>query len=397
MSKAASAGMTTHIALPNMTLAMCWQVESRYGDRKAFTELDEDLLVDLADGNGFILYKAIGSFKRSAIRSTNTFSVDNLNVEGLLDPDEFSAEDVLSGRYDYAEVKIFMVNFEDLADGVIRFRRGFLGDIVVLESSFEAQLRGLLERYNDEIVGTYSPNCRADLGDLPGFTPSVHGCKVLLDPPVWLALTAYTVRPPRDAALGSIVSPTVFNDRQFKCTIAGTSGATEPAWNLTLGATTTDGTVTWEAIQALKIPTTVVTAQPGNIEFTVAYTGDAPDVLYDGGLVEFLDGLNKGFKVEIETWVLSTKTVKLSLPVSRNVFPIIPAIESELLLENGTDKLLLEDGTGTLLLETGASITMLAGCLKDLPACQSFDNIFNMRAETRVPGAKVILRTPDVT
>ena len=60
-------------------------------------------------------------------------------------------------------------------------------------------------------------------------------------PPLWQASTAYSLRPARDAALGSLVRPAAFNDRQFRCVQAGTSGTSEPVWNLTLGGQTADG------------------------------------------------------------------------------------------------------------------------------------------------------------
>jgi len=44
---------------------------------------------------------------------------------------------------------------------------------------------------------------------------------------------------------GATVVPTVSNGHLYTCTVAGTSGATEPAFNQFAGTTTTDGTVTW--------------------------------------------------------------------------------------------------------------------------------------------------------
>lgn len=54
----------------------------------------------------------------------------------------------------------------------------------------------------------------------------------------WAALTAYTV--------GQVRLPSTANDRMYVCSVAGTSGATEPVWTTTVGNTqSADGTVSW--------------------------------------------------------------------------------------------------------------------------------------------------------
>jgi hypothetical protein len=44
---------------------------------------------------------------------------------------------------------------------------------------------------------------------------------------------------------GATVIPTASNGHFYTCTVAGTSGDIEPAWNQFAGTTTVDGTVTW--------------------------------------------------------------------------------------------------------------------------------------------------------
>ena len=56
--------------------------------------------------------------------------------------------------------------------------------------------------------------------------------------PYWLANTAYTAT--------AVVIPTVFGGYTWRCTTAGTSGGTEPAWpDPTITPTVSDGGVTW--------------------------------------------------------------------------------------------------------------------------------------------------------
>lgn len=54
-------------------------------------------------------------------------------------------------------------------------------------------------------------------------------------------------------AIGQIVRPTTVQEfgLVFKCTVAGTSGSSQPAWPTLIGGTTIDGSVTWTAISAV--------------------------------------------------------------------------------------------------------------------------------------------------
>jgi anaerobic selenocysteine-containing dehydrogenase len=49
-------------------------------------------------------------------------------------------------------------------------------------------------------------------------------------------------------ALGAIVRPTTSTNYHYECTVAGTSGATEPTWPTVVNNTVADGTVTWKCI-----------------------------------------------------------------------------------------------------------------------------------------------------
>lgn len=60
----------------------------------------------------------------------------------------------------------------------------------------------------------------------------------------WAASTAYSVGDLRR----QLATPTVGNERVFRCTTAGTSGGTEPTWTITKGGTTNDNTCVWTEV-----------------------------------------------------------------------------------------------------------------------------------------------------
>lgn len=73
----------------------------------------------------------------------------------------------------------------------------------------------------------------------------------------WAASTVYTV--------GQYRIPTTDNGHLYRATVAGTSGASQPTWSTTGGATVVDGGVTWQEYGAyLWTPTYRLSFAAGN-------------------------------------------------------------------------------------------------------------------------------------
>jgi hypothetical protein len=211
-----------------------------------------------------VTYKATLGYYPKSTKHGSDGSVDTVELVGIqrnaarqeiggLLIDGISDEDLMSGRYANAEAELFNVNYEDLTMGrVVDGGRRRIGQMTLHRGTYEAELRGMTSFLQEKIGEKYSAVCRAELGDRETDTRRpAYGCLVRLDPPAWAASTAYTVRPPGDAALGSVVKSTSYTGRQFKCTTAGTSDTVEPVWALAIGATTPDGFAEWETIEAL--------------------------------------------------------------------------------------------------------------------------------------------------
>lgn len=148
-----------HLAQEVTTLATCWSIKRKDGVTLYFTSLDRDVVVD---GNN---YEAADSMSVSAVSSQAGLTVDNLEFEGMLSAAAITEEDILSGRYDHAQISIFMVNYVDPAMGKLHLKTGWLGEVTLQGGQFIAEMRGLTSRLQQTIGQVYASGCRATLGD----------------------------------------------------------------------------------------------------------------------------------------------------------------------------------------------------------------------------------------
>ena len=162
--------MQTHLAGSVHTLVTCWKITRTDSTVKAFTDHVADLVVDA------VTYLSASGYTSSPIRSTADMAVDNLDIFCVLDAAGVTDAELLAGLYDYAEVEIFMVNYSDLADGIIDQKKGWIGNITQVDEMFTAEFRGMTQALQQSIGELRSIGCRAEVGDtrcgvsLGGFT-----------------------------------------------------------------------------------------------------------------------------------------------------------------------------------------------------------------------------------
>ncbi|NNU81914.1 DUF2163 domain-containing protein [Halovulum dunhuangense] len=140
------------------TLARCWEIARRDGLRLGFTDHDRDLAF------GGLVFEAGAGLDAGALERSAGLSVDNAQAVGALRSDRVSEADVLAGRFDGAEVRLWLVDWSDPRARVEQFRGG-LGEIRVVGGAFEAELRGLAERLNQPLGRAYLRGCDRVLGD----------------------------------------------------------------------------------------------------------------------------------------------------------------------------------------------------------------------------------------
>ncbi|MDZ7629687.1 MAG: DUF2163 domain-containing protein [Parvularculaceae bacterium] len=147
-----------HLASGVTTLATCWKIARADGAVLGFTDHDRALAFD-----GVVYAPETGAEGR-ALQSSADLAVDNTEIAGALTAEALSAEDLLAGRYDGADVEIWRVNWADVASRAL-LKRGVIGEVTREGERFRAEIRGrsaMLDRVTGRI---YQRGCDAVLGD----------------------------------------------------------------------------------------------------------------------------------------------------------------------------------------------------------------------------------------
>lgn len=132
------------------------------------TLLDKDIVYD--DGLGELTYSATIAYTPSALASTSSMGVDNSQGQHLIPEGDMglTEETLNSGAYDYANFRLYMVNYEDLSMGHIAITRGSLGQIRVEDGlTFWDELTSLAKLLKTPVVKRSSRTCRATFGSQP--------------------------------------------------------------------------------------------------------------------------------------------------------------------------------------------------------------------------------------
>jgi uncharacterized phage protein (TIGR02218 family) len=156
--KTVVASLAAHLAGGVTTLCRCWRLARRDGVVMGFTDHDRDLVFD------GVTYQAATGFAASAIEDQLGLAVSNLDVDGALSAAAITEADIHAGRYDDAEVTVFLVNWTNPDERVI-LRSGFLGQVTRGALAFSAELRGLAARLDQSVGRVFQRTCPWELGD----------------------------------------------------------------------------------------------------------------------------------------------------------------------------------------------------------------------------------------
>ncbi len=172
-------GLSAHLQSGVTTTCRCWALVRRDGMIMGFTDHDQDLFFE------DMLFAASTGLSALALQQTTGLSVDNTEALGALSDEAIREDDIEAGRFDGAEVRAWLVNWQDTEQRMLQFR-GTIGEMRRLSGAFEAELRGLSDRLNQPFGRVYQKPCAAVLGDA--------SCRFALEAPDYtLSITAETV------------------------------------------------------------------------------------------------------------------------------------------------------------------------------------------------------------
>lgn len=151
-----------------VTLAWCWRLARRDGVVIGLTSHDCDLLI------GGTPYRAAPGMKPSALETSDGLEAETMDLEGAIASDAIASADLDAGRWDGAEIELFVTDWTEPEIAPVVVARGSLGAVERRGASFAAELQGVTRILDRPVCPATSPSCRAMLGD--------RACRVDLAP-----------------------------------------------------------------------------------------------------------------------------------------------------------------------------------------------------------------------
>ena len=133
--------LLAHMQSGLTTTCQCWAVSRQDGTELGFTDHDQTLAFE------GITFRADTGLSAKALQQSTGLSVDNTEAMGALSDGSITEADIEAGRYDGAEVRAWIVNWQDVGQRHLQFR-GTIGEIKRVAGAFEAELRGLTDKLN---------------------------------------------------------------------------------------------------------------------------------------------------------------------------------------------------------------------------------------------------------
>lgn len=152
------ADLAAHLLNDATTLCQCWRVTRRDGTVLGFTEHDRDLAF------AGLTFHAASGFQASDAETGSGLAAEASEIAGGFSSSAISEADLFAGRYDGAQVEVFLVDWQEPTRRML-LRTGEIGEVTRAGAAFRAELRRMTHAL-DQVKGRiYGHRCDAILGD----------------------------------------------------------------------------------------------------------------------------------------------------------------------------------------------------------------------------------------
>lgn len=156
--RAVPEGLAGRLASETSTLAHCWRLQRTDGLTLGFTDHDCDLTF------GGVTYVAATALQAAERSSELGFAIGGGEVSGVLDAAALTAADIANGRYDGAQVEIWLVDWA-APEHRLLLDMAVIGEVRRSGERFDAELRSITHQLDQSVGRIYAAACAADLGD----------------------------------------------------------------------------------------------------------------------------------------------------------------------------------------------------------------------------------------
>lgn len=156
MVKTISSGLQSDLDGAVTTHCMCWRIARVDTTVMGFTDHDNDLEFDS------LTFKASTGINASTLQQSTDLNVDDMETIGAISSDSVTEQDIRLGKYDNAEVEVYLVDYTNVAKRMTLFK-GNLGNVVRSRTQFRAEVRSLAHSLNQTQGRVYQKTCSVDL------------------------------------------------------------------------------------------------------------------------------------------------------------------------------------------------------------------------------------------
>lgn len=137
-------------------MCICMLVTPRVGTALGFTSNTRDMTLP---GHVGITFRSTPAITPTVVEQVLD-EPTNLELTGLYTSDSFDQTEVLAGKYNFAEIEIFSVCWNNVNLGEFLHFRGNLGEMKDYQTFFTAEARGLISRLSNDAHSVTSRFCR---------------------------------------------------------------------------------------------------------------------------------------------------------------------------------------------------------------------------------------------